>query len=849
MRDPAPAPQVPSAAVPWRRQLPAEAGGATIVGLQRPGEAAAVYLRFAAGAADERPGEHGAAHLLEHMLFKGTPARGIGQAARDVEALGGDLNAWTSHDELVLHAEVAGGAWQRALDVVVDLARAAILDPDELQRERPVVLEEIAAYAEDADEELAEATQRALWGDHPYGRRVTGSADDVSTLDRASLVAFRARELTPGRLTVVVVADAPPDEVTAEVHRQLGDWAQGGARQLPDPPPPLAGACIARPEGDFDDRAVELAWRGPPADHDDLAALHVLAAILGEACGDRITEALDHEPKVGFAGWASVAVAPLGTSLSLGFRPLPGQTVVALGRVFDLLARLARSTGGRLVARAREMLVADLDFGEQTAAGLAEDLLLHETVHGSAHHREVWRGRLAAVTPDDVRRVAATWLPADRVVLGVLDPEVEDDALLAVLRAPRLAASPARAGLDQRTVAGVRVALLPLDAPVAAVRLTVPGGALRVPERMAGLGAAWSRTVHRGAGRLDGEAFHDALDDLAVELTTTSSAEGLHVSATAPAAHLVDLLDLLGELCCDPHLDDAEWALVRAELLEDARTRGDRAAEVVGDELMRLRFPGHPWRTPDGGTPTTLARIDGRSLQRFHAEHFARGRPVVAVAGRFSSEEVIDALGWLDDLPDPKPPLRAPAWPALAPGVHTVRAGARQALVALLGEGVPVEDVPRRGLEVAVAVLDGQGGRLFHELREVRGLAYDLWIRDEERAGGGLLHLGAATDPRRADEAADALRGALAQLVERPPDADELARARAVIAGREVLAAQRVEHQASRLAARLWRGLAPEGDARRAALEAVTPDQVRDEVARVLDAGFLEVRSLPREGR
>ncbi len=821
--------------------------GPAVVTAQVPGEAAAVYLRFAAGTLDEGPDEQGLAHVVEHMLFKGTVQRGVGAAAHAIEALGGDLNAYTSHDELVLHAVVSAGAWRLALDVLVDLARFPLLDGAELDRERPVILQEISAYGDDADDVLAEATQAALWGDHPLGRPVIGTPASVSQLTQAQVAAFVARHLTPDRATIVVVADATHAEVVAEVDARCAGWALGPGRTPAPIPAPVDTPLLVRPEGAFDDLGVELAWRGPGPGHPDRAALTVLLAILGSAEGDRISQCLDEDPKVGVGGWAELSGTREHGAILVGFRPLPGHTVNALDRVVNLLRHAARSCRGRMCARARETLIADIDFADQTVDGIAEDLLHHELATGGhPERRGAWRDALAAVTPEDVTRVARTWMAPDAAVVSVLDPKASGVSLRRSLKAAP-PPPPARSG-EVVMRSGTRILVKQEDTPVAAVRLVAPGGALWTPDGMGGIAEAWSRMVHRGAGRYDESTLHDALDDLATELHPVGGRAALGLSASCPAAHTADLLDIFGDLVLDPHFEEEEWAHVREDMQDSVRTRSDHAHEVVEDEAAARRFPGHPWRHPAGGTLASLGRIRGKALARFHQQHMVQGRLAVVVVGGVDTEEVLDALAWLDELPAVKAVPPSPPWPALVPCDTTLRAGSRQAVVALVGDGGALGTPSNHAYDVVEALLDGQAGRLFLDLRERRSLAYDLWARHDPGRSGGLFHLGLGCDPGRVDEAVEALRGALVDLVERPPAAAELDRARALLVGQETLRAQRAEHRAARLAASLLEGADGSVAARRAALEGVDQAVVIDAVQRMLRTGFVTVRSRPRDG-
>ncbi len=822
--------------------------GPHLVSARIPGEAAAVFVRLSAGAADEHDPEHGLAHFLEHMLFKGTTTRGLGESARAIECLGGDLNAWTSHDELVVHATVAGNAWRETLDVIVDMIRRPIVDPDEVVRERLVVQEEIASYDDEPDESLSDAVQAGLWGAHPYGRVVIGTHDGVGAFTHGDVRRFHDREFGSDRATFIVVADAEPEEVAHAVTLAIEGWLPVGARRTPPRSSALDRLDLVRPKGTFDDRIVEIAWPLPPPDHADHAPLAVLASILGSTCGDRITERLDEEPKAGFDGWADAWTGLFGSSFNLGLRPLPGHTEDALRRVRALLDEFRASCRGRLVVRARETMLADLQFAEQTVDGIGELLLLQESIHGDATTLDRWRQALAAVQPDDVSRAARTWLDPERAVLGVLDADLTDERVRAAWGATKVRHS-ARRDRVETTIGGTPVIIQQVNVPVAAVRIVARGGALSLTDQQAGLGAAWAGTVHRGAGPYDGEALHDALDDLACELTPTDGLESWSLTATAPSSNVLDLAELLGEVALDAHLSEDEWGLVREELLEGVRTRFDRPRQVVAERAAALRFPGHPWRLPGGGTEASLARLHARSLSKAHDAHFSQGRGVVVVCGGVDPDEALASLEWLADMPKAPKAVAPPAWPKLVPGVHEVAAGTHQAIVSLLGDGVPLTAVDRRGLELAEAVLEGQSGRLFLELRERMGLAYELWAASEERSGGGLFQVGLACDPTRTAEASEALRACVASLLTHPPDDAELSRARAMLIGRETLRQQRVESSAARLAFTALYGLDLSLAAYRRRLEATGVTEVIDEVTRLLAAGWIEVRSVPREPR
>ncbi len=203
-----------------------------------PSPVAAVWLWIDAGAADEPAARAGAAHFLEHMLFKGTACRAVGAASLEIERCGGDLNAFTSWDHTVLHATVRAGRWEQAADVLADLARGPLFDPDEFAREREVILDEIRAYADDVGSVVHDALRARLWPRHPYGRPVLGTPDTVGAMPLDAVRGFWETHWTADRAVFAVAGPVEPDRAREEADRLLGTWAAGRRPRAALPAPP-----------------------------------------------------------------------------------------------------------------------------------------------------------------------------------------------------------------------------------------------------------------------------------------------------------------------------------------------------------------------------------------------------------------------------------------------------------------------------------------------------------------------------------------------------------------------------------------------------------------------------------
>ncbi|MCB9687324.1 MAG: insulinase family protein [Alphaproteobacteria bacterium] len=819
------------------RRVPTAAGDAalTLVVRHVPDTAvASAHLWFDAGAADEDDARAGTAHFVEHALFKGTPRRGVGDAAAEIEGLGGDLNAWTSWDETCFHATVEADAVEQALDVLFDLTSSPLMDPEELEREKDVVIDEIHGYDDDPDSVASDVAHARLFGDHPYGRPIIGFPKTVRDLRIDDVVAFWRRHYHPGRATLAVAGAVDPHTIEAIVRPMVAAWPPGADRV----PTPRAGTLpggVERVRRDFATVVVQILWPGPPTLHPDLPALDVLQMALFGGDGSRLVGLLDLD-----RGIAS-QIRPMhhallgGGILGVAFQCGETEEAIAatLAAVLEVVERgLPRSE----VIRAREGFLCDLLFGQETVDGKAADLAWWTARSGDPRGDLAFRAAVAAVTPEDVARVARAWLRPELARIVVIDKKTNARKLTRALeRGHAPARSVSRAvGPVRLEVAGVPVHVLPDGGDIVAIQVTAPGGLLAERSPTAGTSEAWARLATRGVGPWDARTLAERCDMSGIDLGASADRSLMALDMTCPADEILVGTQVLGEALVDPVFDERDWDNVREEMLDDLEAWRDRGGAVAHEALYAALWQGHPWRLRMEGTERSLPRITPERLRRFHRAAFARDQLLVGVAGAVEPERVAALLEpWLSALPrrarqpvPPEPgPIRAP---------KPARGGHSQAQVLVGARSLPADHPDLTALAVASNLLDSQSGRLFLELRERRGLAYGVWARSEAGRGVGTFSVGLATDPARVEEARTALLDELAQLMAHGPGADELRKVTRMLRGLTALRLERVSARASDLvwSARYGREFGLAGLERR--LAQVTPERVRDVLRGVL---------------
>ena len=239
------------------------------------------------GSRDEGPAERGICHFIEHLLFKGTERRSAFDISREIESVGGTINAFTGKEYTCYHAKVLKRDTALAVDILADICAHSVFDPVEIERERMVVIQEIKMVEDTPDEYIHDLFHRSFWGDHPLGYPITGLKENILSLQREEIVSFLQRHYTPERMIVAAAGSLDHGEVVDLVEAQLGEL-----RPRPSPSQ-WQGTQGGTSRIEITFRELEqvhfcLGTTGIPYDHPLRYAGHTLNTLLGGNMSSRL---------------------------------------------------------------------------------------------------------------------------------------------------------------------------------------------------------------------------------------------------------------------------------------------------------------------------------------------------------------------------------------------------------------------------------------------------------------------------------------------------------------------------------------------------------------------------------
>ncbi|MFF2655649.1 M16 family metallopeptidase, partial [Streptomyces sp. NPDC058045] len=386
------------------------------------------------GSRDETPSLGGATHYLEHLLFKGTRERSALDISAAIDAVGGEMNAFTAKEYTCYYARVLDTDLPLAIDVVCDMLTGSLIEEEDVDAERGVILEEIAMTDDDPGDCVHDLFAHTMLGDSPLGRPVLGTVDTVNSLTADRIRRFYRRHYDPTHLVVAAAGNVDHQQVVRQVR---GAFEKAGAlhREDADPVGPRTGSRALRTAGRVDvlDRRTEqahiiLGMPGLARTDDRRWAMGVLNTALGGGMSSRLFQEVREKRGLAYSVYSYTSgFADCGLfGVYAGCRP--GQVHDVLKICRDQLEQAAEhGLPDEEIARAVGQLSGSTVLGLEDTGALMNRIGKSELCWGEQMSVDEMLANIAAVTPDDVRAVARDVL-GRRPSLSVIGPLKEKQA-------------------------------------------------------------------------------------------------------------------------------------------------------------------------------------------------------------------------------------------------------------------------------------------------------------------------------------------------------------------------------------------------------------------------------------
>ncbi len=756
----------------------------------------------------------GLSHYLEHMLFKGTSRRDGKSISREVHAIGGSINAYTTFDRTVYYIDAPSAAFHQVVDVLSDIVLHSTLPTQEVGRERSVILREIDMGLDDPDRQLSQALFRTAFQRHPYREPVIGHRALYEQVTAEELRAYYHARYVPNNMVVSVVGAVAPEECLAEVEKQFGAVQRGRLApvRIEEEPVQLA----ARREdvvGEYNIFRGGLGFKVPHMSHPDSPCLDALAHALGGGESSLLWERLRNQRKlvnyIDCRNWN-----PGGSGLFwISYVCDAEKSREVEQAILDLLAEVeAQGLPESVVEKARRQALTSEINGRKTMSGQASRLGLGEVVIGDIYYGRRYLKRLQAVKPGDLQAAAQRYLVDESMSAVTLGPAPQIIDSTAALE-EKLALEP----FEQIIMSsGARLLLQPDSRlPKVHLRCVLQGGPLYEAVNQRGISSLLAELLTKDTQRRSASAIAELVESIGGSFSATGGNNTISFAIEVLPADLDVALELLSDALTAPVFNSATFETEReaqvASLLED-----DDEILDYGFRKLRERFFGdHPFAVGPGGRVADLKALTAEDIAAHYRSLVRAGNLVLSVTGDFQPSTLVERLR----------PLLETQLPAEA--FDSVDAPAPVATVAYIGhetmereQAVVLQAYPDTGIqskdyivaEVLNELFSGMSSRLFERVREDQGMAYYVGTTRVIGLQTGMFVFYAGTQPEQAEAVVREMDIEIARVAAGEVTKEELARCRTRLKAARPMGKQTIGARAMHAAIQVTYGLPIDDD-------------------------------------
>jgi len=380
------------------------------------------------GSRYEGKGEAGLSHFIEHMMFKGTRKRTASQISNEIDALGGEMNAFTTHETTAFYVKVLDQQMEAAFDLLADLFHHSRFSPKDVAKEKQIVLEEIRTVQDDPEDYIHELHAKDVFGYHPLGRPILGDPRSMQRLSRQSLMKYKEKHYRPEKTIVAVAGNFSFPEIIDYVNKYFGQWKGSGHRNVdptlqeePWPAQPKERQSL-HPKP-LEQVHVCVGFKGLPVGNADRYAAHVLSTILGGGVSSRLFQEIREKRGLSYTIYSHLSSFLDGGTLTVYAATRPHEVAAVIDQICKEAGRLCRrGVLGKELERTKTQLKGGLMLGLEGTYGRMNKLAKDELYQGRHVTLQEIVKAIDRISPEQIRQLSQKLLDLNEFVVTALGP-------------------------------------------------------------------------------------------------------------------------------------------------------------------------------------------------------------------------------------------------------------------------------------------------------------------------------------------------------------------------------------------------------------------------------------------
>jgi len=760
------------------------------------------------GSINEDDSNNGISHFLEHLFFKGTELHPTGEFDKILESKGAITNAATSKDFTHYYITVPSNYFEKALELHADMLLHPQIPRKEMEKERKVVLEEIAKDANLPTKICYENLVEMLYTTHPYKRKVIGTAKNIETVTRETILDYYKKYYSPSNMITIVVGDVDPDKALECVKQYFDSPVQKTVQNSNKKEKLLTSQKRNISYQQTQSGYMMIGFRSVDVDSSDVYALDVLSTILGGGKYSRLYQVIKEQKQLVNSISASNSTMKEDGIFLINTSFQPNNVQKAENAIFseiDKIKMFGISESDIKIAKKR--IETDTYYSRESISNIAQELGYVITLTGSTDFYNNYLDKINKVTVSDVKRVANKYLTTNNSAISIVLPKGVEQAQISNQEVKTSHSSKLvdNNSNTKKYILDTNATLLIQDNSyndIVAISILAKGG--NFYEQKRGTSKLFADLLLKGTKRYSTIELAKELEENGIEMSFAAHPDTFNINILTTKKQLSTTLALLDEILNNSTFDDSEIEKSKTLILNNIKQSKDKALNVALDEYRANIYGTSVYNSSLALIEKSIPSITKKDIIDYQSKILNPNNIVISVNGNVDKDVLVSAFGNIfTKKSESQFDYSKHSIPVLNSPVKKIKKlDNQQTAWIILGwqtDGV-VNEKDYATLEVINTMLgSGMSSRLFKSVREQEGLAYQVGASFNPNVLSGAFIVYVGTNPNTIDRAKQKLVDEVVKLKTQFVSDKELKAAKDRLAGEFVIALETNKDKASTL--------------------------------------------------
>ncbi len=728
------------------------------------------------GSIDEEDSNNGVAHFLEHLFFKGTKTHEPGEFDKILETKGAITNAATSKDFTHYYITIPSKDFDLAMDLHGDMILHPLIPRKEMEKERKVVLEEISKDLNSPTKIMQDNLNSMLYTTHPYKRKVIGRSDVIETITRDQVLSFYNKNYSPSNMVTVIIGDVDANHAIEKTKEAFNAEYKKQTKTIYTKEAPLTKQQKKVEYLDTESGYMVIGFRGTPIDDKDSYALDVLATILGDGRSSVLNQVLKEKKRIAFSVDAGNSTFRDDGIFYISANYEPTKCKIVQDTIFNEIEKIQKNgvTDDQLKL-AKNIIERSTYYSRESITNIATEIGYTMALTNDIKFYDTYLDNIKNVSKEEVKKVAEKYLGINRSAVSIVLPKSAKEVPVASLtqQAPATAELVSENAQTQKYKLsdGATMLYTPNNVnDIIAISIYAKGGQLA--EQKAGTANLTATAMMRGTKNYTSLELSQVLEDNGIKIQPSASADAFAINVLTTKDEYDKTLELLNEVVNNATFEDYEIDKVKTEKLNTIKRNKDVPLQRAIEEYRDLIYQNSPYSISSKILEKNIPNITKEDIINYYNSIFAPKNLVISINGNIDKDKTIQDLNNIFKPKENTKNFDFAQYNSKIPTVTTPRQTIQKVPTTetawiLLGwqtNGV-LNEKDYATLQVIDSLLgSGMSSRLFKDLREQEGLAYQLGSGYSPNVlrGSFLLYIG--TNPQTLDKAKSGLFAEITRL-------------------------------------------------------------------------------------